>query len=62
MEDLIQRVLMFIVGLVFVGGGAIFTFQAFEDAKNVFETLIFALMGVAVGLTLCVWTFTGPPG
>jgi amino acid transporter len=53
---------MFIVGLVFVGGGAIFTFQAFEDAKNVFETLIFALMGVAVGLTLCVWTFTGPPG
>jgi len=53
---------MFLVGLVFVGGGAIFTRQAFEDAKNVFETLIFALMGVAVGLTLCVWTFTGPPG
>ena len=62
MEDLIQRVLTFLVGLVFVGGGAIFTRQAFEDAKNVFETLIFALMGVAVGLTLCVWTFTGPPG
>ena len=54
--------MMFLVGLVFLGGGTIFTFQAFEDAKNVFETLIFSLMGAAVGLTLIVWTFTGPPG
>jgi hypothetical protein len=61
-EEFVQRVLMFLVGLVFLGGGTIFTFQAFEDAKNVFETLIFSLMGAAVGLTLIVWTFTGPPG
>ena len=58
----IERVMMFIVGAVFIGGGGVFARQAFEDAKNVFETLIFSMAGVAVGLALCVWSFTGPPG
>lgn len=52
---------MFVIGAIFLGGGAVFTRQAFEDAKNVFESLIFALMIVAVGLLLIIWTFTGPP-
>lgn len=60
--DMIERVLMFIIGAVFIGGGGIFTLQAFEDAKNVFEALIFSILIVAVGCCLCVWTFTGPPG
>lgn len=52
---------MFVIGAVFLGGGAVFTRQAFEDAKNVFESLIFALMICSVGLLLIIWTFTGPP-
>ena len=60
--SLLERILMFITGSVFVAGGGIFAVQSFEDAKNVFESLIFTMMGVAVGLALCVWSFTGPPG
>lgn len=60
--DLTERILMFIIGAVFIGGGGVFTFQAFEDAKNVFESLIFSLLVVATGCCLCMWTFTGPPG
>ena len=60
--SLLERILMFITGSVFVAGGGIFAVQSFEDAKNVFESLIFSMMGVSVGLALCVWSFTGPPG
>lgn len=59
--DFLERTLMFVIGAVFLGGGAVFTRQAFEDAKNVFESLIFALMVCSVGLLLIIWTFTGPP-
>lgn len=53
---------MFIVGSVFVFGGSVICRDAFEDAKNVLESTIFGLMIVGVGLALCIWAFTGPPG
>lgn len=59
---IIESIIMFIIGVVFVGGGSILCKQAFEDAKNVLESTIFGLGIVCVGLLLCVWSITGPPG
>ncbi len=59
--DLLEKILLFIIGLTFVGGGGILTKQAFEDAKNVFACIIFGMLVASVGVLLCVWTFTGPP-
>jgi len=56
------RLMMFLLGAVFFGGGAVFCKQAFEDSKNLFESVAFSLMGVATGLVLIVWAFVGPPG
>jgi|LNFM01.2.fsa_nt_gb hypothetical protein len=58
----IERILLFILGAIFVGGGGIFTVQSFEDAKNVFEALLFSLMLVAAGLCFVIWSIYGPPG
>lgn len=52
---------MFVVGAIFLGGGLVFVRQAFDDAKNVLESVIFALMGVATGIWLCFWAITGIP-
>lgn len=59
---IIESVIMFIVGSVFVAGGAVICKQAFEDAKNVLESTIFGVGIVGVGLALCIWSITGPPG
>lgn len=59
--DLLEKILLFIIGLTFVGGGGVLTKQAFDDAKNVFECIIFGMLVASVGVLLCVWTFTGPP-
>ncbi len=59
---ILESIIMFIVGSVFVYGGAVICRQAFEDAKNVLESTIFGLGIVGVGLALCIWAFTGPPG
>ncbi len=58
----VESIIMFVMGAIFVYGGAALTYQAFDDAKNVLESSIFGLGIVAVGLTLIVWSFTGPPG
>ena len=58
----IEKILLFIIGAIFVGGGGVFTYQAFEDAKNVFESLIFSLMIVAAGMCFIIWAIGGPPG
>ncbi|CAN5312237.1 hypothetical protein BH11CYA1_BH11CYA1_23730 [soil metagenome] len=58
----IERILLFILGAIFVGGGGVFTVQAFEDAKNVFESLVFSLMIVAAGMCFIMWSINGPPG
>ena len=61
-DTFLLRAMMFILGAVFLTGGSIFVKQAFDDAKNTMESLMFAFMGVATGLVLIVWSFTGPPG
>jgi hypothetical protein len=53
--------MMFIVGAVFMGGGLIFMKQAFDTAKNFFESALFALLGVAAGVWLCLWAVFGIP-
>lgn len=49
------------VGLTFVGGGAYIAKSSLE-AKNLIETAIFGLLGVAVGLFLIITSIVGPPG
>ncbi|MBI2809430.1 MAG: hypothetical protein HYX67_01170 [Candidatus Melainabacteria bacterium] len=55
------RIMMFIVGSVFLGGGLLFVKQSLDDAKNVIESVLFALMGVMTGLLLCFWAIAGIP-
>jgi hypothetical protein len=57
----LERLMMFIVGAVFLGGGLIFVKQAFDDSKNVIESVLFALMGVGAGIWLCLWAIIGIP-
>jgi hypothetical protein len=52
---------MFIVGTVFLGGGLIFVKQSLDDAKNVVESVMFAMMGIAAGIWLCFWAVSGIP-
>lgn len=59
---ILESILMFVIGAVFMYGGGILCIQAFEDAKNVLESVIFSLGLFTVGLFLVVWSFTGPPG
>jgi hypothetical protein len=61
-EDFAERFMMFAVGAIFVGGGLTFAFQSMEGQRSAFQSVIFGIAGVVVGLYLCVWTFIGPPG
>jgi len=62
MEDFLQRVLMFAVGSIMVGGGLTFALQSLEGQRSAFHAIVFGLAAATVGLYLCIWTFTGPPG
>lgn len=55
-----DRILMFMVGAIFVIGGAYIS-KSSLDAKNFMESAIFGLMGVSVGLFLVIMAVTGPP-
>ncbi|HEY9678399.1 MAG TPA: hypothetical protein V6C76_10340 [Drouetiella sp.] len=55
------RIMMLIVGSVFLGGGLLFVKQSLDDSKNVIESVLFALMGVVTGLLLCFWAIGGIP-
>lgn len=57
----IERIMMFVVGAVFLGGGLVFLKQAFDDSKNPIESALFSLLGVATGIWLCLWAITGIP-
>lgn len=57
----ILRIMMFIVGSVFLGGGLLFVKQSLDDSKNVIESVLFSLMGVMTGLLLCFWAIAGIP-
>jgi predicted cobalt transporter CbtA len=62
MDDFLQRILMFVIGAFLVGGGLTFMLQSMEGQRATFQAAIFGLIWMMVGLYLCVWTFTGPPG
>ena len=49
------------IGAVFLGGGLHFVKQSFDAAKNPLQCALFALIGVGVGLWLCLWAITGIP-
>jgi hypothetical protein len=55
-----DRVVMFFIGAVFIGGGLVFIKGAF-DAKNLIESALFGLLGVATGIFLCVVAIAGAP-
>lgn len=58
-----DRFMIFLVGAIFVGGGGMLAKTAFDqDLKNVFEAIMFGLMGVGFGLFLCYVAIFGPPG
>ena len=59
--EIAERILEFIVGVVFVLGGGFIAKNAL-DAKNMIETALFGLLGVSAGLFLLICCFLGPPG
>ena len=54
-----DRVLMFVIGAIFVGAGGSFVKGAL-DARNLIESALFGLLGVGIGLFLCVVAIVGP--
>ena len=61
MEEFVERCLMFIVGLVLVGGGLRIAYKSLDGQRAAFHLAILSVGLVVFGLYLCVWTFTGPP-
>ena len=57
---MVDRILMFTVGAVFVVGGLVIAKNAL-DAKNLIETAMFGVLGLTVGLFLMITAFVGPP-
>ncbi|MFN8655376.1 MAG: hypothetical protein U0105_03480 [Candidatus Obscuribacterales bacterium] len=56
----VDRLLMLLVGVTFLGGG-LWIAKSALDSKNLMETSIFGLMVVATGLFLIVAAIAGPP-
>ncbi len=61
MDQLLLRVLLFVVGGIFIGAGARFIKDSME-AKDLIESTLFALLGVVIGLFLVGVALVGPPG
>ena len=61
MDQLVLRVLLFVVGAIFVGAGGKFVKDSM-GAKDLIESSLFGLLGVLVGLFLLGIAFFGPPG
>lgn len=55
-----DRFLMFMVGVTFVGGGT-YIARCSLEAKNMLESAVFGLLGVAIGLFLLICAIAGPP-
>jgi hypothetical protein len=56
-----DRILTFIIGAIFTGGGSFLTYQAFEDDKNTIESMTFGAMAICAGLWLLWVAIMGPP-
>ncbi len=44
-----------------MGGGGVLTRQAFDEAKNVFECIVFGMLVATAGVVFVVWAVGGPP-
>lgn len=60
MMTLTEQILMVVIGIVFIAGGA-FIARCALDSKNMMETAFFGLIGVGTGLFLIICAFFGPP-
>lgn len=60
MSAMLDSVLLVVVGVVFVAGGAYLAYCAL-GAKNMIESAMFGLLGVTLGLFLIATAFFGPP-
>ncbi len=57
-----ERALTFLVGLVFVIGSVKFIFESMESQRAALACIAYGFLGFIIGMSLCVWAFTGPPG
>lgn len=55
-----DKVLMIVIGITFIAGGT-YIAKCSLEAKNLIESALFGLMGVAVGLFLLITAAVGPP-
>lgn len=58
--EILEKVLQFIIGIVFVFGGG-YIAKSSLDAKNMIEAALFGLLGVMVGFFLIMVVFCGAP-
>ena len=56
-----ERLLVIIVGAIFLGGGSVLAKHGWEDDKNTIECVAFGLMGVVFGVFLFWVGIFGPP-
>ncbi len=58
---MVLRILLFVVGGIFIAAGGRFVKDSLE-AKDLIESTLFGLFGVAIGLFCVVVAIIGPPG
>lgn len=58
---MLDRILMLIVGVTCIGGGA-YICRGSMDAKNLMQSITFGILVIAVGLWLLYTAFAGAPG
>jgi len=58
---ILERILLFCVGVVFVVGGVVFCKQSLAQAKNLIQCIAFSLLGFMAGMLFICWALGGPP-
>jgi hypothetical protein len=61
-DDFIERILMFLIGSILIGGGLHFSLHSLRNPRAVFHGLILGTFALIIGLYLFIWSFIGPPG
>lgn len=56
-----EKAVILVVGLIFVGGGAKLARDGWEDQKNTIETVAFGGLGVVFGVLLILVAIFGTP-
>jgi hypothetical protein len=62
LQNIIERILIFLVGAIFVVGSVKFIFGSMEAQRAAIPAIGYGILGFVIGLILCVWAFAGPPG